>query len=83
MIEQEQGQSSGKAGEARRWVGGAVFLVGLVGTLAFFAFFPGLPHVIDWGAVLASLAVATVARWCCLKWVPKRAGKNPGGARGA
>jgi hypothetical protein len=33
------------------------------GALAFFAFFLGLPHVIDWGAILIALLVGAVARW--------------------
>ncbi|WP_330297812.1 hypothetical protein [Streptomyces sp. NBC_00503] len=28
-----------------------------------FAFFPGLPHVIGWGAIITSLAVGGLARW--------------------
>ncbi|MEV7994188.1 hypothetical protein AB0O67_20360 [Streptomyces sp. NPDC086077] len=81
MIEQGQGRSSGKAEDARRrQVGGVAFLVGLVGALAFFAFFPGLPHVIDWGAVLVSLAVGAVARWGCLTWAARRARKKAGEA---
>ncbi|NML52149.1 hypothetical protein HHL19_27955 [Streptomyces sp. R302] len=39
------------------------FLVGAAAALAFFSFFPGLPHVIDWGAILASLAVGALTRW--------------------
>ncbi|ORT61971.1 hypothetical protein BKD26_01340 [Streptomyces sp. CB03238] len=56
-------------GERRRRQGGiAAFLVGLVATLAFFAFSPGLPHVIDWGAILVSLAVGGLARWAWQSW---------------
>ncbi|MFB9466182.1 hypothetical protein [Streptomyces cinereospinus] len=82
MIDQGQGQKpeqgSGKAGDARRrQVGGAGFLVGAVGALVFFAFFPGLPHVIDWGAVLVALAVGAVARWGCLAWMSRRAARRP------
>ncbi|MER5727382.1 hypothetical protein ABT084_03305 [Streptomyces sp. NPDC002138] len=52
------------AREARlRRSGIAAFLTGAAACLAFFAFFPGLPHVIDWGAILASLAVGALARW--------------------
>ncbi|MGW0777086.1 hypothetical protein ACWD01_26275 [Streptomyces sp. NPDC002835] len=31
--------------------------------LGFFAFFPGLPHVIDSGAVVVSLVVGGITRW--------------------
>lgn len=68
MIEQRQGSGaeseSDQARRTRRRRGGiAAFLVGLVGALAFFAFIPGLPHVIDWGAILVSLALGGLARW--------------------
>lgn len=46
-----------------RRAGIIAFLAGAVASLAFFAFFPGLPHVIDWGAILTSLAVGALARW--------------------
>ncbi|AWZ15904.1 hypothetical protein [Streptomyces sp. ICC1] len=46
----------------RRRAGIAAFLTGAAASLAFFAFFPGLPHVIDWGAILTSLAVGGLAR---------------------
>ncbi|MCB5166097.1 hypothetical protein LG634_14785 [Streptomyces bambusae] len=39
------------------------FLVGAAASLAAFAFLPGLPHVIDWGAILVSLAVGALIRW--------------------
>ncbi|KJY25189.1 hypothetical protein [Streptomyces sp. A1547] len=39
------------------------FLAGAAATLAFFAFFPGLPHVIDWGSIIAALAIGSLARW--------------------
>ncbi|MFE5534161.1 hypothetical protein [Streptomyces sp. NPDC056492] len=47
----------------RRRAGIAAFLIGTAAALAFFAFFPGLPHVIDWGAILTSAAVGALARW--------------------
>ncbi|MFE2287695.1 hypothetical protein ACFXDJ_26475 [Streptomyces sp. NPDC059443] len=47
----------------RRRAGIAAFLVGTAASFAFFSFFPGLPHVIDWGAIIASLAVGALARW--------------------
>ncbi|WP_432198780.1 hypothetical protein [Streptomyces sp. bgisy027] len=79
MTEQQQGQNSDQAWETRRHRAGiAAFLAGLVVTLAFFAFFPGLPHVchvIDWGAILASLAVSGLARWACQSWMTKAAKK--------
>ncbi|MEV7441069.1 hypothetical protein AB0O22_07945 [Streptomyces sp. NPDC091204] len=37
-------------------------VAGVAAAFACFAFFPGLPHVIDWGAVIASLAVGGLAR---------------------
>ncbi|MFZ3499392.1 hypothetical protein ACODT5_40335 [Streptomyces sp. 5.8] len=52
------------AGEAkRRRAGLAAFLIATALSFAFFAFFPGLPHVIDWGAIVTSLAVGGLARW--------------------
>ncbi|MEU9082494.1 hypothetical protein [Streptomyces sp. NPDC048357] len=47
----------------RRRAGIAAFLIGAAASFALFAFFPGLPHVIDWGAIIASLAVGGLARW--------------------
>lgn len=47
----------------RRRSGIAAFLTGAAASFAFFAFFPGLPHVIDWGAILISLAIGGLARW--------------------
>ncbi|MFI6468074.1 hypothetical protein [Streptomyces sp. NPDC050528] len=71
MIDQQQGR--GQAGEMRRRsVGVVAFVAGLVGTLAFFAFFPGLPHVIDWGAIIVAVLVGAFARWICQSWVGKR-----------
>ena len=65
-MRKQQGECSSQAWQTRRRrVGGAGFLVGLVVTLAFFGFFPGLPHVLDWGAVLVALAVGGLARWVC------------------
>ncbi|MCL6669600.1 hypothetical protein [Streptomyces panaciradicis] len=66
MVEQEQRNASDQAWETRRRRAGiAAFLAGLVATLAFFAFFPGLPNVIDWGALLVALVVGVLARWLC------------------
>ncbi|KOV71063.1 hypothetical protein [Streptomyces sp. MMG1121] len=79
MVEQQQRQDADQAAEARRQRAGVVaFLVGLVATLGFFAFFPGLPHVIDWGAVLAALAVGGLARWSCLSRMTRTAGRKSG-----
>jgi hypothetical protein len=51
MVEQQQRKVLGQEWENRRRQAGIVaFVVGLVSTLAVFAFCPGLPHVIDWGA---------------------------------
>ncbi|MBW5482319.1 hypothetical protein [Streptomyces bambusae] len=47
----------------RRRAGIAAFLVGAAASIAFFAFFPGLPHVIDWGAIIVSLSIGGLARW--------------------
>ncbi|WP_030709428.1 hypothetical protein [Streptomyces sp. NRRL F-2580] len=47
----------------RRRAGIAAFLIGTAATFAFLAFFPGLPHVIDWGAIVASLAIGGLTRW--------------------
>ncbi|WP_345042573.1 hypothetical protein [Streptomyces sannanensis] len=70
MSDQQQGQD--EAGRTPRQAGIAAFVTGLVVTLGFFAFFPGLPHVIDWGAILLSLAVGGIARWACRAWLTKR-----------
>ncbi|MEV7541327.1 hypothetical protein [Streptomyces sp. NPDC089915] len=62
------------SGEAKRGPAGvAAFLIGAAGSFAFFAFFPGLPHVIDWGAILISLAVGALARWA---WRARAARKH-------
>ncbi|KUN37294.1 hypothetical protein AQJ30_16625 [Streptomyces longwoodensis] len=69
MIEQQEQEHSQRVEERRRrW--GAVGLVGgfVVGIL-FFGFFPGLPHVIDWGAILVSLGVGVLVRWGVRWWV--------------
>jgi hypothetical protein len=71
MIDQQQGRE--RSGEVRRRsVGVAAFVVGLAGALAFFAFFPGLPHVIDWGAIIVAVLVGAFARWICQSWMRKR-----------
>ena len=64
MAEQEQWNEPDRVRKAQRRRAGIVsFVAGFVDTLAFFAFFPGLPHVIDWGAVLVALLAGALARW--------------------
>ena len=71
MIGQQQGRE--KTGEARqRSAEVAAFVAGLVLTLAFFAFFPGLPHVIDWGAIVVAVLVGALARWTWRSWMRKK-----------
>ncbi|MFG2128728.1 hypothetical protein ACGFNV_13160 [Streptomyces sp. NPDC048751] len=72
MIEQ-QGRESDQAYEVRRRrVGVGGFFVGVCVALGFFAFFPGMPHVIDWGAIVVALVVGVAVRWGCRGWVRKR-----------
>ncbi|MFJ3668202.1 hypothetical protein ACIPSE_17360 [Streptomyces sp. NPDC090106] len=74
MVEQQQEKNMDETGEVRRRKAGiAAFLTGLIITLAFFAFWPGLPHVIDWGAILVALAVGVIARWLCRSQMAKAA----------
>ncbi|MEU8886846.1 hypothetical protein [Streptomyces sp. NPDC048442] len=49
--------------ERRRLLKGIAFVAGLLGSLAFFGLFPGLPHVIDGGAILVSVGVGALAGW--------------------
>lgn len=64
MAEQEQRNEPDRLWKTRRRRAGIVaFTAGVAATLAFFAFFPGLPHVIDWGAVLVALLAGALARW--------------------
>jgi hypothetical protein len=71
MSDPQQGRE--QPGEARqRSAGVAAFAAGLVLTLAFFAFFPGLPHVIDWGAIVAAVLVGALTRWIYRSWMGKR-----------
>ncbi|AZM58697.1 MULTISPECIES: hypothetical protein [unclassified Streptomyces] len=76
MTEQQQEPGAEQAEETRRRRAGIVaFVVGMVAGLAFFGFFPGLPHVIDWGAILVSLVVGGLARWACQGWMARSAKK--------
>ncbi|MET9057344.1 hypothetical protein [Streptomyces antibioticus] len=71
MTDQQQGRQ--QAGVVRRRsVEIAGFAAGFVLTLAFFAFFPGLPHVIDWGAIIVAVLVGALARWICQYWMGKK-----------
>jgi hypothetical protein len=80
MIAQQQGQDTEQVRDRqRRRARITAFLAGLVATLAFFGFFPGLPHVIDWGAILASLAVGGLAQWACQSWMNRAAKKRTEG----
>ncbi|MFI6373916.1 hypothetical protein [Streptomyces sp. NPDC050546] len=75
MTDQQQGRDRRR--EARRRSAEiAAFVAGLVVTFAFFAFFPGLPHVIDWGAIVVAVLVGALARWVCRSWMGKRGGEN-------
>ncbi|MFF7211007.1 hypothetical protein ACFZAU_10760 [Streptomyces sp. NPDC008238] len=61
-----------------RRVGIAAFASASAVTLAFFAFFPGLPHVVDWGAVLVALGLGAGARHVARAWVRKREARADG-----
>ncbi|WP_405624604.1 CoA-transferase [Streptomyces sp. NBC_01396] len=69
-VQQQRREQSGAA--PKRPAGVAAFVAGLVLTLAFFAFFPGLPHVIDWGAIIVAVLVGALTRWICRSWMGKR-----------
>ncbi|MGW7441266.1 hypothetical protein [Streptomyces sp. NPDC054849] len=61
------------AWEARRRRAGIVaFLAGVATTFLSFALLPGLPHVIDWGAIIVSLAVGGLTRWAWLGRLAKK-----------
>ncbi|GLP66688.1 MULTISPECIES: hypothetical protein [unclassified Streptomyces] len=78
MIEQQQRKVLDQEKETRRRQAGIVaFAAGLVSTLAFFAFFPGLPHVIDWGAILVAIAVGALSRWVCQSRMARATEKKP------
>ncbi|MFV0135291.1 hypothetical protein ACLGIH_19075 [Streptomyces sp. HMX87] len=75
MVEQQEQHAERNRGRRQRIVGAACFATGFLGALAFFAFFPGMPHVIDWGAILVSIGVGAAARWGGLVWVGRVGGK--------
>ncbi len=78
MVKQQQRQVLGQEWKNRRRQAGIVaFVVGFVSTVAFFAFCPGLPHVIDWGAILVAITVGALARWACQSWMTRAAGRKP------
>ncbi|MGW5638958.1 hypothetical protein [Streptomyces sp. NPDC003832] len=75
MIDHQQERD--QRGEVRRRSAGiAAFVAGLVVALAFFAFFPGLPHVIDWGAIVVAVLAGALARWGCQSWMGKRSSEG-------
>ncbi|MFD6287421.1 hypothetical protein [Streptomyces sp. NPDC060205] len=75
MIGQQQERE--RFEKARRSVEIAVFVAGVVAAFAFFAFFPGLPHVIDWGAIVVSLLVGALARWAWRRWTDRDGRRSP------
>ncbi|AIR98943.1 hypothetical protein [Streptomyces glaucescens] len=78
MIDQRRRRPGGDRGTRRRRAGIVGFLGGLAGPVALFGFFPGLPHVIDAGALLVALAVGLAGRWVCRDRVV-RGGRKRGG----
>jgi hypothetical protein len=81
MIEQQRRQSDHVWEARRRRAEVGWFVGGVVVTLCFFAFFPGMPHVVDWGAVLVSLGVGALARWGCRSWMSRAGGTGNERAR--
>ncbi|MFF8862152.1 hypothetical protein ACF08B_08940 [Streptomyces sp. NPDC015139] len=78
MTDQQQTEVLDQVWEARRRRAGvAAFLLGAGVVLGFFAFWPGLPHVVDWGAVLVAVLVGAVARWAAQGWVGRLARRKP------
>ncbi|MFJ9162248.1 hypothetical protein ACIRPS_36350 [Streptomyces griseoviridis] len=74
MSEQKQGRRTELLDRRQRRVRVAVFVGVVVVALVFFGFFPGMPHVIDWGAILVSLAVGALAQWGWGVWRGGRRG---------
>ncbi len=70
MIDQEHQQN--RTQETQRRAGVTGFVVGMIATLGFFAFFPGLPHVIDAGAIVAALTIGALTSWACRTWSARR-----------
>ncbi|MFJ4011094.1 hypothetical protein [Streptomyces sp. NPDC090026] len=73
----DQGQDKGHDQDQewsarRRRAGIAAFAAGFALALAFFVFWPGLPHVIDAGALVVSLLVGGLTRWACQAWMTKQ-----------
>ncbi|MGW5770055.1 hypothetical protein ACWEVY_13035 [Streptomyces longwoodensis] len=69
MIEQREQGAPGTDRPSASPAEGVGFLAGFVGAALFFGFFPGLPHVIDWGAILVSVGVGVLVRWGVRWWV--------------
>ncbi|MBV2353711.1 hypothetical protein KUM39_04930 [Streptomyces sp. J2-1] len=80
MVERQQqsGTDRDRPEGAGRRRGGeiAAFGIGVLVTLAYFGFFPGLPHVIDGGAIVVAVVAGLVARWGWRAWA---GGRKPGG----
>ncbi|MBB5120462.1 hypothetical protein AF335_11070 [Streptomyces eurocidicus] len=76
MTTEPTSQDPGRESKHRR-AGILAFTIGAAAVLAVFAFLPGLPHVIDWGALLVALAGGLLARraWQA-RTAKKRAGKD-------
>lgn len=74
MSDQKQERAQIAEQALRRRVRIAVFAGGVVLVLAFFAFFPGMPHVVDWGAILIALGFGALAQWGCKVWLAGRRG---------
>ncbi|OIJ67202.1 hypothetical protein [Streptomyces mangrovisoli] len=73
MIEQQRKEDDQACATRRHRAGLAAFLTGLIATLVFFAACPGLPHVIDWGAIFTAVAVGGLSRWGWLAWMRRAA----------
>jgi hypothetical protein len=77
MVEQQREVLGQEWKNRRRQAGIVAFVVGFVSALAFFAFCPGLPHIIDWGAILVALSAGALARWACQSWMARAAASKP------
>lgn len=77
MTAHQSEQGKDQAWETRRRRAGiTAFLAGVAATLLFFGFLPGLPHVIDWGAILTAVAVGALAQWGSRRWMTGRAARD-------